>query len=286
MFQKNDTHSYENSIKKALKQIEEGLANIDTNEEWLKLMSFQARFHSYSFNNIMMIYLQNPEATYVAGYHQWKKFDRYVRKGETSLKIFAPLMCKREQINDDFSDDMYEIRGFKLVSVFDLFQTDGSDEKLPILITGLKTNSNDLQKVYFALTERFIIDIQEKTGMRAKGSYDLVKKVITIKAGLSSQQKIKTLIHEYAHHLHHTKYFNEESRDIGEIIAESSAFIVCSHLGINCKDYSIPYVKTWCNDISQLKLAGDTIQKISCNIIKLISEKPLVTATNADQEAS
>jgi antirestriction protein ArdC len=109
--------------------------------------------------------------------------------------------------------------------------------------------------------------VKERPDIRAKGTYDIIKKVITIKSGLSYQQKIKTLVHEYVHHIHHSKYHNEESRDLSEIIAESTAYIVCSNIGVQCDDYSIPYLKTWCNDIRQLKMVGITIQKIAREII-------------------
>jgi antirestriction protein ArdC len=276
----------ENNIKEALQRIEHGLENINTNEEWLKLLSFQSRFHNYSFHNTVMLYLQLPAASHVAGYNHWKSFGRFVKKGEKSLKIFAPLLYKVKSEKVESTDDKYNLKGFKLVSVFDLSQTDGDDSKIPVVIGGLKGNSEDLNQLYYSLIEKFIIDVQERTDIKAKGTYDIIKKVITIKSGMPYQQKLKTLIHEFAHHIQHTCHFNTESRDLEEIIAESTSYIVCSYLGINSDDYSFPYIKSWCKDIKQLKLVGDTIQKIASKIITLTNTEPLETDKTADKEAS
>lgn len=264
------------NVRDSILKLQESLNNIEKNEEWLKFLSFQSKFYNYSFSNTMLIYMQNPSASYVAGYRKWLELGRFVKKGEHAIKVLAPCRYKI----DDTDEDNYIIKGFKFVPVFDISQIDGNSDNLPIVISGLQGTINDEKEIYNNLLDIIDIPVKEKDRMPAKGCYHIDTQNIDIKSSLSTVQKIKTLIHEWAHFLHHTKYFEEEDCDIGEIIAESSAYIVCNYLKIDTSDYSIPYIKSWCNDIKKLHKVADKVQKISQDIINLLN-KPLVnTACN------
>jgi antirestriction protein ArdC len=272
------------NVQKALEHIEDGLKNIQNNQEWIKFLAFQSRFHDYSFNNTLLIYLQDPNASFVCGYSTWRNMDRYVIKGQKAIKILAPCRYKVEQ-EDDETSDMYVVKGFRVVSVFDLRQTDGDTSSIPIVIHGMKDDSNDLTALYDSLINSMLeIEVKEVSNIRPKGYYDPVNQLIAINSSLATKQKIKTLIHEYTHHLHLTRYFNDESRDLAEVIAESSAYIVSSYLGIDTSDYSIPYINSWTKDTNGLKLIGNKIQQISHEIINSII-KPLENANACSQEA-
>ena len=257
-------------LQTAYDRLEQAVACIDTNEEWLKYLKFQSRFYSYSFYNSILIWLQNPAATYVAGFSSWNQLNRLIKKGEHSIKIFAPIKYKMEKEGEDSVDTkgVFILKGFRLVSVFDLSQTTGDDSKLPVVISGIRESNADHEELYQRLRNKIEIPITEVDSMAAKGSYNPETKEIQIKSSLSSIQKVKTLIHELAHHIHLTKYFNDETRDIGEVMAESTAYVVCQHLGIDSGEYSFGYIKTWAKEPEIIKTVGGKVQKIARKIIE------------------
>ncbi len=254
------------NIKQAFKTIEDGIKNINSNTEWHKFLTFQSKFYNYSFQNAMLIYHQRPSATFIAGYNAWKRLQRYVKKGEKAIRILAPCKYKKEE-----DEEAYMITGFKLVSVFDLEQTEGDDSLLPVVVTGLKGGSSN-EHIYQRLIQAIGIPVTEKTGLSANGQYYPLTKEIFIKANISQLQKVKTLVHEYAHHLHHTKYMNKESKSDREIVAECVAFIVCNHWSIDTSDYSIPYVGTWIENSKQFKELGSKINLVASEIIALLED--------------
>lgn len=262
-------NSNSKSITDSLALIEEGLKNISSNDEWMRFLGFTAKFHNYSLSNCLLLYLQMPSATFVAGYNKWKQLDRYVKKGEKSLQILAPCTYKIDRDNDD---PEYVVKSFKFVSVFDLSQTYGDDKKLPVLIGGLHNHITNEDEIYNNLINKFSLPVDEIYNLPANGCYYTNEQKIAIKSTLSPLHKIKTLLHEYAHHLHHVKYFNNECKDLAEVLAESTAFVICSYLGIDTLDYSIPYIKTWCKDEAMLKDSFLKIKQISSDIINLIEE--------------
>lgn len=269
-----------NTVKDAYDQLQDALKSIDTNEQWLQYLSFQAKFHNYSFSNMLLIFSQNPGASYVAGYKKWQSFNRYVKKGEHGIKILAPMKCKEKSEED--VDDIFKLGGFRFVSVFDISQTDGSDEFLPVLVSGLKGTLEGDADTYKTIMDRIDITVMEVSQLSSKGCYYPSNPRIEVRSSLSVVQKIKTLIHEFSHHLHHINHYENEGYAIGEVIAESSAYIVCSYIGIDTSDYSVGYVKSWCNDLDVLQSTASKIQKISSEIIQLITESPSIVATIAE----
>ena len=150
-------------IKAAFEQIEEGIAAIDTDTDWLQFLTFQSRFYSYSIGNTMLIYKQNPDASFVKGYRAWNDLGRYVKKGSKGIAILAP--CVRKAKDDDkLADrtvckrdtdekDKKVVAGFRIAYVYDIADTAGSDEFLPVLVKGISGNSDRERDIYEKLRD-------------------------------------------------------------------------------------------------------------------------------------
>ena len=273
-------------IKAALNRIEDSLAAINTDEDWLKFLSFQAQFYNYSFGNAMLIFSQNPNATYVKGYKAWNQLGRYVKKGSKGLAILAPCIRKVEVFKEPENKNLYhdeeaekEIRkvvsGFRIAYVYDIADTDGDDSMLPVLVTGLAGNSEQEKEIYERLLGVISKEhcVQEVSGTASKGSFNLETKVISIRDDLEYLQKIKTLLHEYAHLLDFQMHPEDDiSRNRRELIAESVAFIVSLRLGLDTSRYSMSYIKSWLKDKEELKIIADSVQKIAYTIITELAE--------------
>lgn len=273
-------------IKTALENIENGLATINTNEDWMNFLKFQSLFYQYSFGNTILIFLQNPEATYVKGYKAWNKLGRYVKRGSKGLAILAPCFKVVEEFKEpdnkaDYLEEQGEketkkvLSGFRIEYVYDIADTDGSDEYLPILVKGLSGNGETEHEIYNGLLSVLsgIYVIKEEKGIVSKGSYNLETKIITVRADMDYLQKIKTLLHETAHAIDfETDPDNEMPRNQHELIAESVAYVVSLRLGLDTSKYSVCYIKSWLKDKEELRIIADRVQKISYRIIKLLAE--------------
>ncbi len=267
----------QDKIKAALDRIEDGLAAINSDENWLSYLCFQSKFYNYSFRNTMLIYLQNPQATYVKGYKAWNLLGRYVKKGSKGLSILAPCFRTKHDVGQEEEEKKCEkvISGFRVTYVYDIADTDGSDEYLPVLVKGLTGNSETQQKLYEKILEVISKEYQvtEVMGIAAKGSYNRETGKICVRGDLDYLQKIKTLLHEYAHaidfKLHSESDVKHNQR---ELIAESVAYVVSENLGLDTGSYSISYINTWMGDKDGLKSIADTVQKISAQIINNLAE--------------
>ena len=273
-------------IKAALNRIEDCLATINTDEDWLKFLSFQAQFYNYSFGNAMLIFSQNPNATYVKGYKAWNQLGRYVKKGSKGLAILAPCIRKVEVFKEPENKNLYHdeeaekeikkvVSGFRIAYVYDIADTDGDDSMLPVLVTGLAGNGEQEKKIYERLLNVISKEhcVQEVSGTASKGSFNLETEVISIRGDLEYLQKIKTLLHEYAHLLDFQMHPEDDiSRNRRELIAESVAFIVSLRLGLDTSRYSMSYIKSWLKDKEELKIIADSVQKIAYTIITELAE--------------
>ena len=285
-------------IKTALERIDSALASINSDEDWLKYLCFQSRFYNYSFGNAMLIYSQNPEASYVKGYKAWNQLGRYVKKGSKGLAILAPCFRKVEEFKEPENKAIYQdaeaqketrrvISGFRIAYVYDIADTDGSDEYLPVLVKGLAGNSDAEKEIYerllaFISTEHTVTEV---TGTASKGSYNLETGVICVRADLEYLQKIKTLLHEYAHSIDFKMHPEPDvSRNRRELIAESVAFVVSMRLGLDTSSYSMSYIKSWLKDADELKIIADTVQKVSARIINNLAESSDSAFSNLREE--
>ncbi len=281
-------------IKAALERIEQGLATINTDEDWISFLRFQSLFYQYSFGNTIMIFLQNPEATYVMGYKAWNKLGRYVKKGSKGLAILAPCIKKVEVFKEpenkaEYHDQEGEketkkvLSGFRIAYVYDIADTDGSDEVLPVLVKGLSGNSDTEKEIYdrlySVLSKEFTI--QEISGTASKGSFNLESKIISIRSDLEYLQRIKTLLHETAHAYDFEMNPEEDiPRNRRELTAESVAFCVSMRLGLDTSSYSLSYIQSWLKNKEELKIIADTVQKVSYKIINMLAESEDSAFTN------
>ena len=255
----------------------------DTYKQYLLAMS---KFHNYSPLNIQMILRQNPNASYVASFKKWKdEFSRSVNKGEKALRIFAPITVKKRdpktnepQLDKDGKEITYT--SFKLVPVFDVSQTDGKE--LPKPIYELKGSYQDYGNLYKSAKE-----VSEANGVPisfsedtkgAKGYYSPVSNKIVIKKGLSEQHTLKTIFHEMAHSdLHNLEKRAETPFNLStaELQAESVAFVVSSHYGLDTSEYSFGYLANWTQDpkgLSDLEGQIKIVQKEADSLISRIDQ--------------
>ncbi|MDY5883221.1 MAG: ArdC-like ssDNA-binding domain-containing protein [Roseburia sp.] len=268
-------------IKTALEEIDTGLATINTNEDWIHFLSFQAQFYNYSFGNAMLIYIQRPDATYVKGYKAWNQIGRHVVKGAKGIGILCPCIRKIEVIKEPLDTNVYNdkeaekeikkvISGFRMGYVYDLSDTAGDDSQLPVLVTGLLSSTDEEKALYESLISYVSKEycVQECDCGSSKGSYNLETHVISINNKIEYRQKIKTLLHEYSHALDFKMHPDDDiPRNKRELIAESTAFVVCLRLGVDTSSYSFSYLKSWLKEPNELKEIADSVQKISYEII-------------------
>lgn len=265
----------EDKVKQCFEMIEAGVKDVFTSENFKKYLNAVSKFHNYSYNNILLILSQNPGASQVAGFNKWKNdFNRTVNKGEKGIMILAPstyyskeTITKRDSKGKPIIDKrtgkpeteettvprVY----FKPAYVFDVSQTDG--EPIPKLMEDLQGTSEEAKSLIKSVQEvsayQFsFVDPNEdhilKSG--AKGYCDTVGKRIVINKTLSDTQQAKTVIHEFAHAELHEN--STSSREQKEVEAESVAFALSSHFGLDTADYSFPYIATWNGkDDKQLK---------------------------------
>lgn len=273
--------SNQDKIKSALESIDQGLATINTNEDWLKFLTFQSQFYNYSFGNAMLIYTQRPDATYVKGFKAWNQLGRFVKKGSKGIGILCPCIRKVETFKEPSDTNVYNdkeaekeikkvISGFRVGYVYDLSDTDGDDSQLPVLVTGLLGNADEEKALYESLLSYVSKEycVQEVDCGSSKGSYNLESHVISINSAIEYRQKIKTLLHEFAHALDVNMNPDDSiPRNKRELIAESTAFVVCLRLGVDTSSYSFSYLKSWLKEPEELKAIADSVQKISYQII-------------------
>ena len=280
-------------MKEITERLEQGVKDIFTSEMYTMYLRTMAKFHNYSFNNTLLIAMQRPDATLVAGFQAWKnKFNRYVKKGEKGIQIIAPAPIKeveeREKIdkdtglavlNENGEPEMermeYVIPRFRVTTVFDVSQTDG--EPLPLLeVNELTASVKDYALLTAAIEQVSPVPMRfDEIEGEAKGYYSDIEKEICVQTGMGESQTIKTMIHEVAHAMLHNSDLmeqrgEEKDRLTKETEAESIAFTVCSALGIDTSDYSFPYVASWASgkELKELKDSMDTIRLTAADFLE------------------
>lgn len=281
-------------LKEVTGLLEQGIKDVFSSEHYVKYLSVMSKFHSYSYRNSILIMLQKPDATHVAGFNSWKtNFKRFVNKGEKGIQILAPapyrIKVEMEKIDPVTQKAILDKLGkavteeveivkpaFKPVYVFDVSQTSG--EPLPKLTTEL--DGNVLQYNAFLESLKSVSPYPlkfEDIKSGAKGYCSPTMQQIVINTGMSEVQNIKTIIHEITHaDLHsNTDNLQSKNRNEKEIEAESVAFVVCNHYGIDTSDYSFAYLASWSSDkeLSELKSSLNTIQKQAADLINRIDER-------------
>lgn len=295
--QKMSTEEYremkEAELKAITDKLEQGVSEVFSSDNYKQFLDTMAKFPRYSVNNNILIMMQKPDAQMCQSFTGWKEMGRFVKKGEKGIKILAPVpyTIQREQTKlDDRGNPMMDkdgepimesveikVNAFKVVSTFDVSQTDGKE--LPTLGVDELTGGVDGYGTFLeALKEVCPVPMTfENIEGGAKGFYSQTEKRIAIQEGMSEAQTVKTAIHEMAHQKLHAIENNgpKQTRGSKEVEAESVAYTVCQHYGIDTSDYSFSYVAGWSEgkEMPELKASLDTIRRAASEMITAIDEK-------------
>lgn len=232
----------------------------------VKFLSTMGQFHSYSFSNVLLICLQRPDATHVAGFNAWKKLGRYVMKGEKGIGIIAPMVFGAKNdanASSDEGEDAPRIR-FKVVRVFDVSQTDGEPLAEFAAIRG--DPGEHLSRLRDLVTERNIkLEYDELPG----GAEGVSRGgTITIQPGLPPAEDFSVLVHEFAHELLHKKdRRTETTKTQRETEAEAVAFVVSRAVGLDCGSRTSDYIQLYQGDAKTLSSSLELIQKTAADIL-------------------
>ena len=311
----NNTHDFDPKkaaeqrkaeLKDITEKLEKGVQDVYSSEQYQDLLNTMAKFPHYSVNNNILIMMQKPDATLVQSYTGWKKMGRFVKKGEKGIRILAPAPFKLEKEQDKVDEsgkvvldkdgeavkEKIEINmtAFKPVSTFDVSQTEG--EPLPqIGVDELTGNIEDYQTLFEAIKSASPVPIAfEDIKSGAKGYFHVEENRIALNNGMSEIQNVKTAIHEMAHaklHNSEAQKNNKQSKNSKEVEAESVAYTVCQHYGIDTSDYSFAYVATWSQgkELPELKESLNIIRNAASELITKIDEKVQeITAEKAPVE--
>ena len=299
-------------LKEITDRLEQGITELFDSERYREYLRVMSKFHNYSFNNTLLIAMQKPDASLVAGFSAWKNnFGRNVIKGQKGIKIIAPSPYKVKQemkkidphtqqpiIGKDGKPVTEEkeitIPAYKVVSVFDVSQTEGRE--LPDIAVNELTGDVERYRDFFAALEKTSpvpIGFEQIPGS-SHGYYHLEDKRIAIDEGMSEIQTLKTAIHEIAHAKLHDIDLNAPEneqqpridRRTREIEAESVAYTVCQHYGLDTSDYSFGYVAGWSSgrELSELKSSLETIRSAAAEIINSIDETLAELSKAQDKE--
>ena len=287
-------------LKEITDRLEQGIMELFDSDRYKEYLRVMSKFHNYSFNNTLLIAMQKPDASLVAGFQSWKNnFKRNVVKGEKGIKILAPSPFKIKQEMEKIDpatqkpiigadgkpvkeEKEITIPAFKVVSVFDVSQTEGKE--LPDIAVDMLTGDVERFKDVFAALEKTSpVPIGfEKIEGNSHGYYHLEEKRIAIDEGMRELQTIKTAIHEIAHAKLHDidpnapqeEQADRPDRRTREVQAESVAYAVCQHYGLDTSDYSFGYVAGWSSgrELDELKSSLETIRSTAAEIINSIDE--------------
>jgi antirestriction protein ArdC len=255
-----------NNRPELVEKLTEGIRSLTTSDDWLRYLDYQSRFHSYSFNNVLLIAAQKADASRIAGFRAWQRMNRFVRKGEKAIYILAPMIYKQAEESTDSAERV--IRGFKYVAVFDVSQTDGEELPSPCQrLDGADTAGYYGELVAVANSIGFTVEDAELAGS-TNGDCSHELRRIRVEVTNSPIQRVKTLAHEIAHAILHEMF---EDRAIAELEAESTAYVVCQALGIDSSDYSFGYVANWAGGgdeaVAAVKAVGERIQRAAEHIL-------------------
>lgn len=273
--------------EEALKQSEQAIEELaeslkaGKSEALIRYLESVSRFHRYSFGNCMLIALQNPDATRVAGFGTWKKLGRTVKKGERGIGILAPMIRKRETEesigNEDNSSKL--LCGFRVVHVFDISQTEGNDlAEVPSLVGDPGANLSYLE----AIVRNRQIELRYEDipggalGLSHGGR-------ITIQSGLSDVDRFAVLAHELGHEmLHHAERRSETDKKVRETEAEAVAFVVCRSIGIDCASHASDYIQMYQGDENTLMRSLENVRSVSSGILVKLEQLRMAEIQHAD----
>ena len=298
-------------IKEITDRLEQGIQDLFDSDRFKEYLRVMSKFHDYSLNNTLLIAMQKPDATFVAGYTSWKNdYGRQVVSHAKSIKVLAPSPYKVKREIDKIDPQTQKpvigkdgkpvkeeteitVPAFKVVSVFDVSQTEGKE--LPTI--GVDELTGDVEQYadfFKAVTQASPAPVGfEKIGNGTKGYYSQAEKRIAINEGMSELQNLKTLIHEIAHAKLHDIDLNAPAKEQAdrpdrrtrEVQAESIAYTVCQHYMLDTSDYSFAYVAEWSSgrELSELKASLETIRDTAAGLIADIDKNLAELTQNKEQ---
>lgn len=253
-------------------------------EDYIKFLNFVSKFPKRSIRNQMLIWQQKPDADLVAGLKTWNKFGRQVNQGSQAIKIYAPIKEKEIEIDEKTQEEIEKtvIKGFRMVNVFDVNDTNGVPLPLNPIVPKNVKESEFAEKTFMAVVEELRkelpIELDENYKGSSNGYYTRLEHKIVINANSHRDitNQFKTLIHEYAHSVFHneTGKYMEYDKDTKELQAESMAYLTSKSFGMDTSDYSFAYIKGWAADKDEALLLKyqDDIQKECAKLIKKIED--------------
>ncbi len=257
-------------IDDSVEALAQAVDDVRASETFKAYLDVQARFHHYSWHNSLLIMMQRPEASRVAGFQTWKKLGRFVRKGEHGIMIFAPCPFRREETTDSGDTETREGIFFRPVHVFDVAQTDGKELHVvdcPVVDSDASALLNVLERV--AGKRGIAVGYETMTGTQSGYATDKGAR-IALDDRHSSGQRAKTLAHELAHcalHFGKTDESTALTRNMAELEAESIAYVVCRHFGLDTTVRSSAYIALWSGDAKALRASLERIAGTARTII-------------------
>lgn len=288
------------NVRCVLDKLESGVKAVFESDAYVNYLKFLSSFHDYSANNMILILMQKPDASLVAGYNDWaKKYHRYVKRGEQGIKILAPAPYKtrmeKEVVGEDGVTQKIEVEikvpAFKIVTCFDVSQTVGE----PLPSYGVAELDGTVER-YVAFWDALVdiapcpIGFEDIPGA-SHGYYHLTERRIAIRSGMSQLQVLKTCVHETAHATLHalpedgSKAQNLLDGHTKEVQAEAVAYVVCEHYGLDTSDYSFAYIAGWSKgrEVPELKASLEVIRTTAHEMIVAI-DAALESQTKAEKQ--
>ena len=251
-------------------QLTASVEALASSEAWTQMLTVAGRFHRYSPNNVLLITVQRPEATLVAGYRTWQQLGRQVLRGEQGIAILAPVVTRADPEPDQDTTSKV-LRGFRVAHVFDVSQTDGKPlpEAGPSLLAGGSPRGLWDRLADQVHAAGFTLDRGDCGA--ANGYTDHVSRHVRVRDDVSPAQASKTLAHELAHVLLHGPDQPARDRHVAEVEAESVAYVITAAAGLPTEGYSVPYVASWAS--------GDS------NVVREAATRVLSTARHIIEQA-
>jgi hypothetical protein len=266
----------------AIERLDEGVrALVEDDEAFAEYLRCSARMHNYSWGNRLLIWLQRPDASLVAGFKKWRELDRPVLKGSKGIQILAPMVktFKAADVEDasdaDENGKVRRVRGFRVTYVFAVEDTDGEPIGRPMPVP-IEDDGDEARAVFAALLARadqLRIPVEVRTGDDLgnsidglpSGWYDRHERSIVVNAALPAGMRSKTLAHELAHAV--AEHGTGEARRDAETVAEGAALVVAAYFGLDTLSYSAPYVAGWSQDLGRVRQLLESIAAVASDVI-------------------
>ena len=232
-------------------------------QELTRYLAMLARFHRYSFGNVLMIVAQRPDSTHVAGFNTWKSLGRFVKKGEKGIVILAPMLVRDKAEEPKAGEERQSVLRFRAVYIFDVTQTEGEPLAEPARVDG--DPGHYLDRLHSVIAERGIT--LDRTGVPAGALGASHGGRISLREGLPAAEEFSVLTHELAHELLHRGEDRPSSKTVRETEAEAVAFVVCQAIGLNTGTAASDYIQLYSGDTDTLAASLDRVQKVAAAII-------------------